>query len=627
MQVGTSIRKGVGLAVSAAALLALLPLGASGAMADDVVANDGYVDMGTDAKASITLNAKADSYLNGHSFKLLRIGTYERAEKNKDKITGNDEITGIQVGTPDNVKGETKTAYLNATGDTSLPAGYEDNPVGAVATKMLGFKVTDDKNLTPNQDETASTGTYEGKLRNFAQELAGDTKGTLNGKFEGATGTMATDPNTGAPSVKFDGLAQGLYIVKDVTDPATLKGAQVAIPMVVGTAVGVDNLDSFADASGMKLGVVNMKDDVVSINKTMAEKSLSTGQWGHFTVTTKVPLTTGFTKGDYKFTVTDSPSYGFNLPDSKDTDHYYKVTVNNKEITSDVLEGILTTATQSSSMDQTSSIVFEFGNAFLDHKDVFPYGAEIKITYALQNSGKQRGIQNQVGLEHSTQPGCTKANNNGTECPSDHVTPPNGPVKPKTYDFKLGNVLRTNGTKLVGSKFTITLVKDASGADVKSSTPIKFVSLGNNVYTQADDASTGSDQTLTINDSAAKKGILELQDIDAGTYEIQQIGAPSNPHLRAVMLPKFNVTLTPNASNSDNVDIAVQQDAWHLAEKASATDYNVVVNNVPSVMQLPLTGGAGIILAIIVALVLAALLGVTVVMKRRHEAAASRTRV
>lgn len=624
MQVGTSIRKGVGLAVSAAALLALLPLGASGAMADDVVANDGYVDMGTDAKASITLNAKADSYLKDHSFKLLRIGTYERAEKNKDG-----KITGIQVGTPDNVKGETETAYKNATGDTSLPAGYEDNPVGAVATKMLGFHVEDGEGLTPNQDETASTGTYEGKLRNFAQELAGDTKGTLNGKFEDTTGTMATDPNTGAASVRFDGLAQGLYIVKDVTDPASLKGSQIAIPMVVGTAVGAANLDSFADASGMKLGVVNMKDDVVSINKTMAEKSLSTGQWGHFTVTTKVPLTTGFIKGDYKFTVTDSPSYGFTLPASKDTDHYYKVTVNDKEIPADVLEGILT-ATQSSSMNQTSSIVFEFGNAFFDHKDLFPYGADIKITYALQNSGKQRGIQNQVDLEHSTQPGCTKANNNGTECPSDHVTPPNGPVKPKTYDFKLGNVLRTNGTKLVGSTFTITLVKDASGADVKSSTPIKFVSLGNNVYTQADDASTGSVSTLTINDSAAKKGILELQDIDAGTYEIQQTGAPSNPHLRAVMLPKFNVTLTPNASNSDKVDIAVQQDAWHLAEKASATDaanYNVVVNNVPSVMQLPLTGGAGIILAIIVALVLAALLGVTVVMKRRHEAAASRARV
>ncbi|KFI45004.1 LPXTG-motif cell wall anchor domain-containing protein [Bifidobacterium bohemicum] len=623
MQIGTSIRKGVGLAVSAAALLALLPLGASGAMADDV-ANDGYVDMGTDAKASITLNAKGDSYLNGHSFKLLRIGTYEKAEKNKDN-----KITGIQVGTPDNVKNETKTAYINATGDTSLPAGYEDNPVGAVATKMLGFHTEDGEGLTPNQDETASTGTYEGKLRNFAQELAGDTKGTLNGKFEGATGTMATDSSTGAASVKFDGLAQGLYIVKDVTNPASLKGSQIAIPMVVGTAVGAANLDSFADASGMKLGVVNMKDDVVSINKTMAEKSLSTGQWGHFTVTTKVPLTTGFTKDNYKFTVTDSPSYGFTLPASSDAAHYYKVRVDGKEIASDLLGGILT-ANQSSSLDKTSSIVFDFGNAFLDHKDVFPYGANIEITYALQNSGKQRGIQNSVSLDYSTQPGCTKENNNGQECPSSTVTPPNGPVKPKTYSFKLGNVLRTNGTKLVGSTFTITLVKDASGADVTSSTPIKFVSLGDNVYKQADDASTGSAPTLTINDSAAKKGILELQDIDAGTYEIQQTGAPQNPHLRAVMLPKFDVTLTPNADDSAKADIAVQQDAWHLAAKASdveAVNYNVVVNNVPSVMQLPLTGGAGIILAIIVALVLAALLGITVVMKRRHEAAASRTRV
>lgn len=623
MQVGTSIRKGVGLAVSAAALLALLPLGASGAMADDVVANDGYVDMGTDVKASITLNAKADSYLTGHNFKLLRIGTYEKAEKNKDG-----KITGIQVGTPDGVKAGAETAYKNATGDTTLPAGYEDNPVGAVATKMLGFKVTDGENLTPNQDETSSTGTYEGKLRDFAQELAGQS-GTLNDKFgTAASKTMGTDSTTGASTVKFDGLAQGLYIVKDVTDPTTLKGAQVAIPMVVGTAVGVDNLDSFADASGMKLGVVNMKDDIVSINKTMAEKSLSVGQWGHFTVTTKVPLTTGFTKGDYKFTVTDSPSYGFTLPASSDADHYYKVMVDGQEIPADVFKGILT-ATQSSSMDQTSSIVFEFGDAFLDHKNVFPYGADIKITYALQNSGKQRGIQNSVALDHSTQPGCTKANNNGQECPSDHVTPPNGPVKPKTYDFKLGNVLRNSTTMLTGSTFTVTLVKDGAGNAVR--TPIEFTrGTGDNVYTQAGIASEGSSETLTISDTSAKKGILELQDIDAGTYEIQQTGAPSNPHLRAVMLPKFNVTLTPDTSDSDKVDIAVQQDAWHLAEKASDTDaanYNVVVNNVPSVMQLPLTGGAGIILAIIVALVLAALLGITVVMKRRHEAAASRTRV
>jgi hypothetical protein len=620
MKVRPSMRKSVGAAVSVAALLALLPLGASGAMADDV-ANDGYVDMGSSHTSSITLNASAKSYLEGHTFKLLRIGTYEKASQN-----AHGQLTGVVVGTVDNVKAETETAYKNATHEATLPSEYEDNPVGAVATKMLGFSVTDSEGLTDNQDETSSKPTYEGKLRDFAQELAGDNKGTLNAKFAGdpLTGTM-TSADTGATTVRFDGLEQGLYIVKDVTNPASLNGSQLAIPMVVGTAVGADDLNSFANDNGMKLGVVNMKDDVISINKTMAEQSLSAGMWGHFTITTKVPLTTGFSKGDYVFKVTDTPSYGFTLPQSTDADHYYKIKVGNKQLSPTDVSRILVQSTQSTSASTNSSIVFDFSSEFFDNKSDFAYGDTITITYALRNSGKQRGVQNSASLDYSTVPGCKKADNTDKDCPTAHVAPAEV-VKPKTYSFKLGNMLRNKGTMLSGSTFTVTLVKDAAGTDVNI--PVKFVAAGDNVYSQADEASASPLSTLTINDTTTEsaKGIMELRDIDAGTYEIQQTGAASNPHLRAVMLPKFQVTLTPNADDGSKVDIAVGQDSWHLAEKAAAstTSYNVLVNNVPSVMQLPLTGGAGIILAVIVVLVLAVLLGVTVALKRRHEAGARR---
>ncbi|WEV63986.1 LPXTG cell wall anchor domain-containing protein [Bifidobacterium sp. ESL0732] len=633
MEVRTSLRKALGVAISAATLLALMPLGAS--MANAATVSDGTdLQLSTADKATLTVKAEKNSYIKGHKFAALRIGTYDYAAKTT-ATTGDDahKLTGLSVGTvkDDTIKQAVTDAYTSlkdgAGQNYKLEAAYTDNPVGQVAASLLGFKTTD--SLTNNKDESSSKAPYTGQLRDLVTALQKNS--AIDAKFAAAPTATAAENET-ATTATFEGLPQGLYLIKDIADASQIPaGSQLSIPMMVGTGVyeaGSDDnpyVKFVADESGTQLGTVNVKDDELTFTKTLDPNSTSLGKndWGKFHLTTKVPLTTGF--AHYEFKMVDTPSKGFTLPNPLDDQtHGVKVYVKAKASDANtdankISADLYTLGTQTNSSNGLKELVIDFSNTLANHTDTFKYGYTIDVAYDMMMNGLESQPSNGASLSHSTDPKCDPSVPN-TTCPVDVINVP--VVKVHTFAIKLKNVLRSNDAALTGSQFTIT--KDGA------TDPIEFVKHSptdpnNGVYTTTDPTGTAQ-KTSTLDVSSLAddtKGTITLNDMPTGTYVIQQTHAATSPTLRGVMLPKFKITVTKGDGSltDENVtsSVSVIQDAWGLVNSTAPAGL-VTVTNVPSVVQLPLTGGAGIILAVIVILAIAALFGGTVVLKRRHEA-------
>ncbi|WEV46688.1 hypothetical protein OZX62_09715 [Bifidobacterium sp. ESL0690] len=635
MEVHTSLRKALGVAISAATLLAFMPLGASMANADSVPDSSHIEleDASTFTGASLTIHASANSYIKGHKFAAVRLGTYDKAAKTTSAATAADYhmLTGLAIGTVDqtgtgSIYDAVDSAYKAVSGNNSLSTEYTGNPVGQVAATMLGLTSTDPNAdiAAQNTDTTSGNKPYTGALRKFAQKLGNNTDGSLNSKFADSATPTATGASDGtSTTVSFSNLPQGLYIIKDMSPADTIPAnSQLAIPMIVGTGVYATG-DSTPytrfsnNQSGVELGNVDVKDDVLSLTKTLAESSIPDGQWGHFTLQTTVPLTTGYAQ--YPFKIVDNPTKGYTVPTASDADNAVKVYVKDSASTanssSNKLSADYYTATYTQSTDNAGGkIVVDFGNNLVEHPTAFPLGYTIEITYGLQKNAREDSPSNTADLIHPTVPGTTPCD--PTTDPNCHTTGvvPSNTVKLHSFGFTIKNVLRGQSTRLQGSTFTIAPLN----ADGTTGAKINFTG-SNGVYS----AVNGTDSTLKVADSTGDPGTITVTGLPLGTYDVVQTGAASSPNLRGVMLPHFHVTLTASGpiaadGTATAASVSVKQDAWGLVD-GTVSNATVTVNNVASVVQLPLTGGMGIILAVAVVLVLALAFGGTVVLKRRHE--------
>ena len=130
-------------------------------------------------------------------------------------------------------------------------------------------------------------------------------------------------------------------------------------------------------------------------------------------------------------------------------------------------------------------------------------------------------------------------------------------------------------------------------ADGKALSGAEFTISGN---IDADFTANGG-QTVVTSDADGKVAFTGLA---AGIYTVKETKVPDG-FLQNVQ-PEFTVTIGKDGS------ITFTQDAWHLVDTNAQT-----IRNVKSVMQLPLTGAAGITMLVVVALLLggaAALIGV-----------------
>ncbi|WEV73933.1 isopeptide-forming domain-containing fimbrial protein [Bifidobacterium sp. ESL0798] len=636
-----SLRAFVGAAVSAATLLALAPLGVANAAETNI-------DMGTqvdNTKSTITINGNGHS-ITGHKFAAVQIGTYDNATAD----LSTNKLTSVSVGTVAGVETDAAAALVTTKSDlgvsTDEDAGFAGNPVGEVANKWLGYG-SSGEDTASNTEAKA----WNGNLRKFVTNLT-DTSG-WNAKFTGSsltTGPVAsTDPATTEATITVG--TPGIYLVEDITSDfsATTTAQKNSIPMLVSTGITTKADPSTSTPSYVlntlgttELGKINMKADESSITKkldTSATNDPSIGGKLHYELDSTVPLTTGYKH--YIFNMTDATSQaGLTYTGTGDV----TVTIGGTEVPATDYE--IKEVKYDAPSTSTKLLVFDFTKSIRSKT----YKDAIVIKFAMQVNDEAKGgaLLNGAVLNTSNdtnhQPDTDAAptpNPDGTDtnCVVSSSSCTNGTISNEVIsgqdnsassayfrDFDLQKVAKLSGTGLTGATFKVLDSHD---------NPIYFKQVGNGSYkksmTQA--AGTGIYTELSVFDDSSSvaadpatdapsvKGQLKVDGLAEGTYKVEEVTAPSG--YSATFKPSFSVTLGHDSSHMDVNTFTNTADTWGLVD-ATATAHSVnftdgfaKVKNVNSVSQLPLTGGAGVVLALLVVVALGALTATLIVVRRR----------
>lgn len=666
----THLKALVGGLAAAATLLAFSPFGVANA-ADTPITIDPTASASRIATLTITGKGSA---VKGHTFSALRMGVYVSASKN-----GDNELTSVSTssrtaddGAPANetMLPAMKDAYLAVSGASAMPSGYEDNVVGAISKYWLGYASTTNSS---NEDETSNSRAkaYDGRLRQFVTKFSdnANVKARMADTTRDDVATIAA-PTTGDDdadmTVQFTGLKGGIYLVVDTT--SSLSGSSPAsIPMLVGTEVvssdGLNTYDSFADSAAVKLGQIKMKSATPTVEKRLikpADGAAGIGDELTYQIIASIPLTTGFTH--YKYVITDQPSEGLTYEPSNTS-----VEISNSELFDtasslavdvpaptgyEVTPAVDSTPTSGQKITFNLSPVIRLisqGDGTAAHPQYF--GSHfIKITYKMRVDDKavSGNVHNGVKLAYSNDTQKQPDNDNGddntapnppaSEGVIDHTTDPNDPSQPKVYFYSFGieDQARNNpSTKLDDATFQI---KDSDGQVIKFY-PVKD-SNGKVIkgsYKKAADQSADNTTAITsLKRSSAPNdavngtltdGQLRFDGLAAGVYTVEETDPPTG--YSEISKSTFTVTIDTNSphsaaephfKNSGDVFDLVEANETGWDVTANATHF-IVVNEVNSISQLPMTGGAGAILVGLVVVVLLAGAGSIYIYTRRSEKA------
>lgn len=322
-------------------------------------------------------------------------------------------------------------------------------------------------------------------------------------------------------SYKFTGLSLGYYLVYP-------QGASLLKD-------GVASISSITSAKPD--GTVNVKSTYPTVEKKVDEESFDYGQEATYTLTSKVPDTTGYS--EYTFKMTDALSKGLTLkPDSVTVEIDGKNMTNDSNITCspDVANG---------------ELVIDF--KMLNLQDL--KGKTIKVTYhaAINKDAVigQEGNSNKVTLQYSNNP----KNGKETDTTTDEKKVYTAAITIDKYDGK-------DKKKLAGAEFVL-----RDGAD----TTAKYYCLKDDKVTWVDNLSDATKVTTN------EKGRADFKGLKNGTYYLEETKAPEG----------YNMS-------TDKVKVEVD----YANQNAEAFVKAQVENNTGK--ELPGTGGMGAKLFIVI---------------------------
>ena len=493
---------------------------------------------------SITITGTKEA-LAGRTLKAVLLGKYDQAIEGADG-----KVASVSVITDDAVKTGADTALTAVKPDwetdTAHP-GYAGNPIGYVAAA----------NLT----DSGANGTpaWQGELRQFITQLQQQTD------FQTALSAAAEQKvSTDATSLTIGNLTPGLYAVVDVTASSEASGAVTnSLTMVVPTKVNDQDLEN------MELGTVQIK------NRTMTKTSdkddedgagdgtVNIGDNVTYSINAYVPNTDGYTNYDFAFT--DIPGIGLTVaagtvPSVSVVDAQgdvqetltagtdYTVTGLDSELKGD--------GAKSFSVDIKEAKILELGKKYAGYDFVMTYTATVndEATSTVDNKFKVTNDGDYNGGGNSL----------------------------KNYGFEFTKVQSDGTTAVAGAQFQI---KDAGGNVVKV-----LAQTESGAYKKSVDANAVDTVVTPTN------GVVKVSGLAAGTYTVTET-KPADGYLQSVK-PSFKVTIAKDGT----VTYTKDSDIW---DAVSITDGKVTVKNFASITQLPLTGGAGIMLFTAVGILLA----------------------
>ena len=588
-----TFRKLLAGVAAAATLLSGMAFGAGSAMADEV------------EPATITLNGETGGAVKGHTYKAVRIGSYDHASfVQKDDVT---YVESLTVNTEAAVATGAAAALdaAVAKGTTWNTGDYQGNPVGYVASESGYFT------SSPNKP-------WSGNLRNFVSSLV------RQADFKAALAT-AMEYTADSDTLTISELEEGLYVVVDTTvsNAENVDHTQTdSIPMLVGTKV------NGKDFKGQTLGVVNVKNQTTYIDKVIVKNNKEwvgtterVGDTETFKLTSQVPLTVGYlntAEKPYHFSIGDTMSKGLTFQEVT------SVTIGSKTLT-EAADGatatadqyqLTTTANQKYDTTDTerkatvltfdlSNAVYAAGQNAADSEATAKAEDTITVVYtATLNKDAVHAVNganpNKVTLDYTHNP------DDNTE---HHVPGPE--VKVYTYDFGFLKVKADGQTSLDGAKFVI----KQGDQYFRFNTTTGLWENG----TKGADPKDGDKFTGT-------NGVFEFKGLAEGTYDVVETDAPAG--YLSTTKAEFQVVITStNKDEKDNV-LGTEHEIkfvngnigfnllTNLNDDGTVKDGGAKVKNLKSITQLPLTGAAGIaIFGVMAALVIGA--GLAVGTKRR----------
>lgn len=417
----------------------------------------------------------------------------------------------------------------------------------------------------------SDTSPYAGKLRDFVTALANDTTvtkaATLPLTVSGNTATLTGEP--------------GVYLVFDKATGAA------SLPILAATTVGY-----MTDKDG-KLGTVDWKALTApaptkiltgingNTNVNPATDVVNVGDKLTYEIVQHVPATTGY--AHYRLSMTDS------LPAALDAPALTAVKLDNRSLKADQYQTTVTTDQKTG----THTLTVTLGGTDGDALPIIDGMANrfLVITYSATVNNKARrdtSIDNTATTVYSDNP--ADWTHTGT------VTAPT-PVSVHTGGLTVKKTDRT-GKPLSGAEFTLSV----------SGMPMKFTKQSDGVYTPDTNGTT----TLTT----GTDGLIKIDGIADKQITVTETKSPYGGSI----LPSFGATVHVNDTTGKTslIQTAETDNYGLVTAPTDAAPDTVTVMNVQSLLQLPRTGLAGILLtAVPFTLLLAAGMLLTVKARRK----------
>ena len=514
-----------------------------------VAASSASAQVLTEGVKTITLNATSADQLAGHTFKVVKVASYD--------VYGTAPNQSVTLKTEDALKTDIAD-YLKYTGngDPLAWAQQQDN------AKL--------------DQSTTSPWLGDGTTRNLADKLA--SKAT-----EANTPTFGRDNR----SATFTLASPGLWLIVD--QAATGKSSK-ALPILAGTPLTINNNKVYSSGS------IDMKNQTASVGKTVTDQTVAAGQDASYKITTTVPNYVGYKVKGYQFTVSDK--FADDAPLSYKAGSLI-VKIGDQALT----QGTDYTVT---GFDPTSKTFTIDLSAYIKAQG---FGTSAPVDDSKFTNDKLVGKT--VTVEYKATVTGSTGNNGAANTPivkypndptnNEHKQEvPGTPVKVFNFDYTLVKKDKTTGAALEGAKFAI---KNADGKYLAYTATAD----GGKKWSKLD-AKPDADATSGVF-TTGKDGKVKFPALDEGKYTIEEIATPTgyvNVGVSFNFTIKANLTgtgagQTANPTYTIDTDSA-SSDRWGLVSNGSTAE--VVVENVKNITQLPLTGGAGTVLFTVVAALL-----------------------
>ncbi len=595
------------LGVVAAAAMAVTGMtalaGTANAAANDIRLGD-----------TIVFTASSPDQFNGRDLEYIKVAgltahntTATESKQGLSYLEVVTEMDPVRTAVVNALKGKT---FAGAT-DTQFKDGVDGDPMAWVANNL-----TEDA-LTPVK--------YDGNLRTFASALQDqlatsqawtqidwdNSDGSSNATLMGSTLTV-------------NNLNPGIYLIRDSAGVSSSEdgstSTEKSIVMLVSTKVDV-NEDSATVAPGLEDmgGVVELKNHVTTVDKTVDGSAVSVGGEKTYTIYADVPNWTDRT-APFTFEFTDTPTKGqtvlFNTielaivqrgesgaSDTVKAPNFYQPAMLTKPTSmtdnnADKWDATYDSTADGAKKDPSNSFTVNLTDWMKDnYKTYCDQGYKVKLTYDVR-------INSEAALDDATpvQNDVTVNNNGSTATDSTTINKP--------VDIVFTKVQGDNASPLAGAKFKVQMKQDDDS----------FVDMHRDETTGAWSVAD-VDKPATEFESVQQNGEVTIPGLGEGVYKIVETQAPDDYWQ---ILPAFQVTIDANGvimwdANSGDVE-------WDLVSAVKDVNQNVVsvkVKNVNKLTQLPLTGAAGITMFIVLGLLIAGA-GVTVYMKSRSVRKAMR---